>query len=163
MPTLAEGSPAPDFALPTDNGTTFRLSDHRGSPIVIFFYADDDTEGCTVQNLEFSALLPEFAKLGATVIGISPNSVADHCKFRDKYALTVPLAADTELTALRAFDSWRLKKLYGREYEGVIRTSFIIAPDGAVAKILYATRIKKHAERVLAELTALAAKWQVSR
>src|SRR4051812_42709055 len=97
MTSLAEGTPAPDFALPTDQGSVFRLSDHRGQPVVLYFYPQDDTEGCTVENLEFSALLPAFSALNAVVVGISPDSVDSHCKFRDKHQLAVLLASDPDL------------------------------------------------------------------
>lgn len=161
MEAPAEGTPAPDFTLQTDQDTTFTLSAQRGHPVVLFFYPEDDTEGCTVENLEFTALMPEFKRLGADVVGISPDSVAKHCAFRDKYQLGVLLAADPDHQAIGPYNIWRLKKNYGREYKGAVRTTFIIAPDGKIAKILPATRIKRHAETALRELTTLSASWSV--
>ncbi len=159
MQIPAEGQLAPDFSLQTDRGTKFGLSEHRGRPVVLFFYPEDDTEGCTLENLEFSALAPDFAKLGATLVGISPDTVASHCAFRDKFKLDVLLLADPDHVAIGPYNIWRLKKRYGREYLGIVRTTFIIAPDGHIAKILYATRIRNHAERTLNALTQMTENW----
>lgn len=154
MPIPAPGDPAPDFALPTDRGGTFRLSDHVGRPVVIYFYPQDMTEGCTIENREYSELLPEFAALGAEVVGISPDSVASHCTFRDKYNLAAPLLSDPDHAVIEAYGAWALKKLYGREYMGVVRLSVVVGPDGRIAAVIPAPRIKDHAARVLAQLRA---------
>jgi peroxiredoxin Q/BCP len=156
MPNLAVGTKAPDFELVTDAGTPFRLSDHRGRPLILFFYPEDDTEGCTIENLEFTALAPEFEKLGLTVLGISPDSVEKHCKFRDKYGLRIPLAADPGHKVTSKYGVWGPKKLFGHEYDGVIRTTFLVAPDGRLASIWKVTRIKGHAEAALAAAKLLA-------
>ena len=150
MNTLSIGSKAPDFELPTDRHEMFRPSTHKGRPVVLYFYPEDDTEGCTLENIEFSDHLPEFGKLGAVVVGISPDSVEKHCSFRDRYNLGVILAADPQRKAIEAYGVWQLKKMFGVEYMGVKRTTFLIGPDGTIAGIFLATRIRGHAEKVLA-------------
>ena len=155
MPTLIVGNKAPDFELPAADGSVFRLSDHKGKPVVLYFYPQDDTEGCTLENQEFSALLPEFQALGATLAGVSPDSIASHCKFRDKFGLTVPLLADTDTKVTKKYGLWQLKKLWGVEYMGLVRTSFLIAPTGKIAGIFKATRIRDHAAKLLEATRAL--------
>ena len=152
MTHLKAGDPAPDFTLALDDGSSFTLSTQRGKPVVIFFYPEDDSGGCTDENVEFSDLSAEFAALGAVLLGISPNDIDSHKKFRAKYGLKVPLAADPERLAIEGFGIWQLKKLYGREFMGLIRTSFIIDAEGNIAAIIRATRIKGHAAKVLAAL-----------
>lgn len=159
MTELQEGDLAPTFTLPLDDGSTFDLASHRGKPVVLYFYPEDDSGGCVNENQEFSALSPEFTRRGAVLAGVSPDDLASHTKFRAKYGLTVPLIADPEHRAIEPFGLWKLKKLYGREFMGLIRTSFIIGSDGRVARIIRATRIAGHAQKVLDALDAhLAAK-----
>ncbi len=150
MTKLAIGDRAPDFALPTDSGALFRLSDQNGSLIVLFFYPADDTEGCTIENIEFTAQMPAFGKLGVKVIGISPDIIETHCAFRDKYRLGIILAADPRHEAIGAYGVWGEKTTYGRLYVGLIRTTFLIGTDGTIAGIFPVARIKGHAEKVLA-------------
>lgn len=157
MATLTIGKKAPDFELPAADGSVFRLSDHKGKPVVLYFYPQDDTEGCTLENQEFSALAPEFEKLGAVLAGISPDSVESHCKFRDKFELTAPLLADVGEKVTRKYGLWQLKKLWGAEYMGLVRTTFLIDSKGKVAGIFKATRIRDHAAKVLEATRALAA------
>ena len=157
MPVPAIGTPAPDFELTTDANEKFRLSRHLGKPVVLYFYPQDDTEGCTLENIEFTALLPEFSKLRAILVGISPDTVEKHCAFRDKYELKVPLAADPEHKVIDAYGLWQLKKLWGTEFMGVKRATVIIDAEGRVAKLLHATRIKGHAAKVLETLQAMVA------
>ncbi len=152
MTHLKAGDPAPDFTLALDDGGSFTLSAQRGKPVVIFFYPEDDSGGCTDENVEFSDLSPEFAARGAVLLGISPNDIDSHKKFRAKYGLKVPLAADPDRLAIEGFGIWQLKRLYGREFMGLIRTSFIIDAQGKIAAIIRATRIKGHAAKVLAAL-----------
>ena len=154
MTMLAEGGTAPDFTVTLDDGSAFKLSEVRGRPVVLYFYPEDGTTGCTTQAQEFSALKPAFESLGARLIGVSPDTVEDHRKFKVKYGLTVELAADPERVAIEAFGLWQLKKLYGREFMGVIRTSFVIGADGRIVKILRATRIAGHAQKMLEALEA---------
>lgn len=153
--TLKLGDIAPDFALETDRGERFVMSAQRGHPVVLFFYPRDDTEGCTIENIEFSAALPEFAALGAAVLGISPDGVEDHCRFRDKHRLGVPLVADPERVAITAYGVWGPKRLFGVHYDGLIRTTFLVGPDGRVADRWTVTRIKGHAATVLAATRTL--------
>lgn len=125
--------------------------------MVLYFYPQDDTEGCTLENIEFTDQMPEFRRLGALVVGISPDTVEKHCSFRDKYNLGVILAADPERKAIEAYGIWQLKKLWGVEYMGVKRITVLVGPDGKVAEVFHATRIKGHAEKVLAATRALVA------
>ncbi|MBE7731712.1 peroxiredoxin [Devosia faecipullorum] len=152
MTDLKPGDPAPQFTLQCDDGTEVSAASLKGRPAVLYFYPQDDSGGCVDENLEFSALAPDFAARGATLIGISPDDMDSHRKFRAKYGLVVPLGADPDLTTIEAFGLWQLKKLYGREFMGLIRTSFIIDADGKIARIIRATRIKGHAAKVLAAL-----------
>lgn len=152
MPELMEGDIAPDFTLPRDDGSEFSLSAQRGWPVVLYFYPEDDSGGCTDENREFSDLAPEFARLDAQLLGISPDSIESHLKFRRKYGLVLPLASDPDHVAIEAFGLWRLKKLYGREFMGLIRTSVIIGADGRIARIIRATRIRGHAQKMLEAL-----------
>lgn len=155
MPALTIGKKAPDFELPAADGSTFRLSEYKGKPVVLYFYPQDDTDGCTLENQEFSALLPEFEKLGVIIAGISPDSVESHCKFRDKFGLTAPLLADVGEKITKKYGLWQLKKLWGVEYMGLVRTSFLIDGKGKVAGIFKATRIRDHAAKVLEAARAL--------
>jgi peroxiredoxin Q/BCP len=155
MPELRAGKSAPDFALPTDTGGTFRLSDQRGHPVVLTFYSDGKTEGCAIQNVEFSALLPQFEALGAMVVAIAPQDAPACAKFRKKLKLGHVLVADDGLKALKAYGLWQQKKLWGHEHMGVIRTSLIIDSGGTIADIVPAPRIKGHAQRVLDSATKL--------
>ena len=149
MTHLNQGDLAPDFTLPRDDGSVFTLSAHRGKRVVLFFYPEDDSGGCTDENVEFSNLLDEYEAAGAVLQGISPDDIAKHQKFRAKYDLRIPLVADPERQAIEAFGLWQLKKLYGREFMGLIRTSLIIGADGKIERIIRATRIKGHAAKVL--------------
>lgn len=154
MTTLKEGDAAPDFSIDLDDGTVFRLSAHKGKPVVLFFYPEDDSGGCTDENREFSDRAAAFAEFGAVLLGISPDSVASHQKFRKKYGLVLPLGSDPDHKAIGAFGLWQMKKLYGREFMGLIRTSFIIGADGRIARIIRATRILGHAQKMLEALEA---------
>lgn len=156
MPVPAVGSAAPDFELTTDAYEKFRLSRHLGRPVVLYFYPQDDTEGCTLENIEFTDLMPDFKKLKAVVVGISPDTVEKHCTFRDKYNLGVPLASDPDHAVIDAYGLWQLKKLWGVEYMGVKRATVIIDAEGKVASVTYATRIKGHAGKVLEAVRAIA-------
>ncbi len=152
MPAIAAGAPAPDFELPTDSGETFRLSEHLGRPVVLYFYPEDDTEGCTIENIEFTDLSSEFRQLGAVVVGVSPDSVDRHCGFRDKFNLGVPLVADVDREAIEAYGLWQMKKMFRAEFMGVKRATVLVAADGTVAQVINATRIKGHAAKVLEAL-----------
>lgn len=154
MPGLEEGAPAPDFTLPLDDGSSFTLSAQRGRPVVLYFYPQDDSGGCVDENREFSELAEEFARRGAVLLGISPDGLESHMRFRKKYGLKLPLAADPDRIAIEAFGLWQLKSLYGRQFMGLVRTSFIIDAEGRIARSIRATRIKGHAQKMLEALDA---------
>jgi thioredoxin-dependent peroxiredoxin len=155
LPDLVVGRKAPDFELPAADGTTFRLSAHLGRRVVLFFYPEDGTEGCTIENLEFSALMPQFEVAGAMVVGISPDTVDAHCAFRDRHRLAATLVADPDLKAIRAYGAWGPKKTFGHSYDGVIRSSFLVDGRGRLAGVWKVTRIKGHAQSVLDAVLAL--------
>lgn len=149
MAELAVGQLAPDFQMPRDRGGVFRLSDHAGQPVVVYFYPQDDTETCTAEAIDFSALKPEFEAAGIVVIGISPDSVARHEKFRKKHQLTVELGSDESLKTLDAYGVWAEKTMFGRRYVGVVRTTFLIDRDGRIARVWSKVRVRGHAAQVL--------------
>jgi peroxiredoxin Q/BCP len=155
MTAITPGTLAPDFTLETDAGTPFRLSAMRGTPVVLYFYPQDDTEGCTIENREFSTLAPDFAALGVKLVGISPDSIADHCKFRDKYGLAVTLASDPDHKAIEPYGLWEEKTTFGRRYVGLVRSTFLIDAEGRIAGAWKVTRIMNHADTVLAAARAL--------
>lgn len=155
MTHLKPGDPAPEFSLLRDDGSTLKKADLLGRPAVLFFYPEDDSGGCVDENQEFSALATEFAARGAQLVGVSPDSIESHKKFRTKYGLSIPLGADPERKVIEAFGLWQMKKLYGREFMGLVRTSFIIGADGRIARIIRATRIKGHAGKMLEALDSV--------
>lgn len=155
---VEEGGTAPDFELPTDEGGNATLSKLKGKPVVVYFYPKDDTSGCTREAKDFTALAADFARAGVTVIGISPDGVQAHAKFRKKHALDVRLAADTERTAASAYGVWVEKSMYGRKYMGVERATFLVDGKGKVARIWRKVKVPGHAEEVLVAAQALAKK-----
>jgi thioredoxin-dependent peroxiredoxin len=155
MAELEVGQKAPQFQLPRDGGSVVKLSDFEGKPVVLYFYPQDDTETCTAEAIDFSRLKPEFARLGAPVIGVSPDSTARHDKFKKKHKLTVDLASDEEQKTLNAYGVWGEKTLFGRNYMGVIRTTFLIGRDGRIARIWRNVRVRGHALEVLEAARAL--------
>ncbi|OHV81166.1 peroxiredoxin [Rhizobium sp. LCM 4573] len=155
MSDLALGDVAPDFSLPRDGGGTVSLSDFRGRPVVLYFYPKDDTTACTAESIAFTALLPEFEAAGAAVIGISPDSVARHDKFAKKHSLSVVLGSDEETEVANLYGVWKEKSMYGRTFMGVVRTTFLIAADGRIARIWPKVKVAGHAEEVLAAVKAL--------
>lgn len=148
MTIPAAGSLAPDFTLDTDAGTPLTLSDLRGSPVVLFFYPKDDTSGCTVESCEFRDLLPRFAGVHAHVLGISPDPVKSHGKFRDKFSLNYPLLADVDTRVSQAYGVWQQKSLWGRKYMGVVRTTFLIDRDGRITRVFEKVTPEGHAAEV---------------
>lgn len=155
MSELTIGDSAPDFELEGDGGSKISLSALRGSPVVVYFYPKDDTPGCTKEAIAFSALEPEFAKLGAKIIGISPDTAAKHDKFKAKHDLTVRLAADPDKIACEAFGVWVEKSMYGKKYMGVERSTFLVNADGKLAQIWRKVKVAGHAEAVLDAVQAL--------
>jgi peroxiredoxin Q/BCP len=149
------GKLAPDFTLPTDGGDKVELSQFKGRKVVLYFYPKDDTSGCTLEAVTFTALAPEFAAAGAAVVGVSPDSVKSHDRFKAKHELGVILAADEERKAIEAYGVWGEKSMYGRKYMGVLRTTFLIGPDGRIVQVWENVKVKGHAEAVLAAVKAL--------
>jgi peroxiredoxin Q/BCP len=147
---LTEGARVPSIALTSDAGKTVRLADFAGKKLVVYFYPKDDTPGCTREGIAFSKLAGEFAKAGAVVVGVSRDSVERHCKFRDKYGLTVPLLADTDRKLHDAFGAWGEKVMYGKKVEGAIRSTFLVGEDGRVTRVWGNVKVDGHAEQVLA-------------
>jgi len=141
-----------DFCLPNQDGIEICLRDLKGKWIILYFYPKDNTPGCTTEAKEFSELLDEFEKLGAIIIGISPDSVKKHCNFIEKHNLKITLLSDEEKKVLKAYGVWGIKKMYGKEYEGVIRSTFIINPDGEIVKEYKKVKAKGHASKVLDDL-----------
>ena len=152
---LVEGDKAPEIELDTDGGKQLRLSELKGRTVVVYFYPKDDTSGCTKEAIDFTALVGEFSKNNAEVVGISPDTVQKHDKFKAKHDLDVQLAADTEKVAANAYGVWVKKSMYGREYMGVERSTFVIAPDGSIAKIWRKVKVPGHAEDVLETVQSL--------
>ena len=146
------GTPAPQFSLPSDDGSTVSLSALRGKPVVVYFYPKDDTSGCTTEACEFRDNWRAVQKAGAVVLGVSPDSVASHGKFKMKYRLPFPLLADTDHAVAEAYGTWGEKAMYGRKYFGIRRTTFVIGPDGKVKKVFERVKPKGHAAEVLAAL-----------
>ncbi len=147
---LQVGDKAPDFAATLDDGSSVKLSKLKGGTVVLYFYPKDDTSGCTAEAKDFTALAPEFEKAGARVIGISPDSVAQHAKFKTKHGLGVALAADEERSVIEAYGVWAEKSMYGRKYMGVERTTFLIDSKGRIAAIWPKVKVPGHAAAVLA-------------
>jgi thioredoxin-dependent peroxiredoxin len=144
------GDAAPDFTLPRDGGGRMSLADFKGKTLVLYFYPKDDTSGCTMEAQDFNRLAGNFAAAGAAVVGASPDPVKSHDKFRDKYELTFPLLADESKDMLEAYGVWVEKSMYGRKYMGVERSTFLIGPDGRIAKAWRKVKVPGHAEEVLA-------------
>jgi len=153
--TLAVGDLAPDFDLPTDGGGQAKLSDYRGRKLVLYFYPKDDTTGCTNEANGFSELAADFAKAGTTVIGVSKDSVKSHDKFKTKYGLEFTLASDVEGKVVEAYGAWVQKKLYGREYMGIDRSTFLIDGEGKIRQLWRKVKVPGHVAAVLAQAQAL--------
>jgi peroxiredoxin Q/BCP len=152
---VSEGSAAPDFDLAADGGERVKLSDLAGKPVVLYFYPKDDTSGCTTQACGVRDAFGEFLQRGAVVLGVSPDDVGSHDRFKAKYELPFTLLADPDHAVAEAYGAWGEKKNYGKTYFGIIRSTFVIAPDGTVAKAFPRVDPKTHADKVLAALDAL--------
>ena len=153
--TLEVGSKAPDFTIPNQDGKSVNMNDLSGKWAVIYLYPRDDTPGCTVEANEFTELYSKFEDNNAVVIGVSPDNEAKHCKFIDKYELKVELLADTEKTMLSDYGVWQEKSMYGKTYMGVVRTTYLINPDGQISEAWPKVKAKGHAEAVLNKLIDL--------
>lgn len=152
---LKEGDRAPDFTLARDGGGTLSLAELKGRKVVLYAYPKDDTPGCTQEAIAFNGLRHEFAAADTEIIGLSPDPVKKHDKFKKKYGLEFPLIADEARTLLEAYGLWVEKSMYGRRYMGVERTTILIDKDGIIARIWPKVKVAGHAEEVLAAAQAL--------
>lgn len=152
---LKDGDRAPDFGLPADSAEKLDLARFKGRLVVLYFYPKNDTSGCTAEAKDFSRLAPDFRRAGVEVIGLSPDSVESHRKFRKKHDLTVQLAADEDKAVAQAYGVWVEKSMYGRKYMGVERSTFLIDKSGRIAKSWRKVKVPGHAQEVLAAAKAL--------
>ena len=149
---IEQGRPAPDFELESDAGETVRLSDFRGRPVVLYFYPKDDTPGCTTEACEFRDAYDVFRERGAEVLGVSPDDVASHGKFKTKYGLPFTLLADPDHKVAEQYGVWTERTRYGKKYMGINRSTFIIDRDGNVAQAMMGIKPAGHASTVLDSL-----------
>jgi len=155
MVVLQLGEQVPDFELPAAGGKKVKLSDYRGQYVVLYFYPKDMTASCTTQACNFRDYHPEFVRMNVAVIGVSTDPVNRHEKFADKYGLPFVLLSDADHQAAERYGVWQQKKLYGREYMGIVRSTFVIGKDGELLKEWRQVRVKGHAEEVLAYIRSL--------
>jgi peroxiredoxin Q/BCP len=153
MPTIGKAAPA--FTLETDTGETVSLKDFKGHPVVLYFYPKDDTPGCTTEACEFRDSMPRFAKDKAVILGISPDSVKSHAKFKAKHDLPFTLLADIEQVVANAYGVWKEKSMYGRTYMGVERTTFLIDAKGVLRQVFEKVKPAGHADAVAEAIAAL--------
>jgi len=151
---LVAGSQAPDFDLPTDTGRV-TLAGLKGKAVVLFFYPKDDTPGCTTESIGFSQARGDFAKAGAVVVGVSKDTAKKHGKFREKHGLTVELGSDADSDVIERYGAWQQKKLYGREYMGIDRSTFLIDSEGVIRRLWRHVKVPGHVEEVLEAARAL--------
>ena len=152
---IEAGTPAPEFELKADDGSTVTLAGLRGRRVVLYFYPRDDTPGCTKEACSFRDAWSEIQAAGAVVLGVSPDDVTSHEKFRSKYRLPFPLLSDPDHAVAEAYGAWGEKSMYGRKYEGILRTTFLIDGTGVVRWVFEKVRPEGHAEEVLAAVQQL--------
>lgn len=145
---VEKGDMAPGFSLPADDGSMVSLEEFRGKKVILYFYPKDNTSGCTTQACDLRDMLPRIDERGAVVLGVSPDSLASHEKFRDKFQLNFPLLSDPDHQVAEAYGVWKEKSMYGRTYWGIERSTFIIGGDGKVLEAWRKVKPKDHAERV---------------
>lgn len=145
---ISEGQAAPDFELTSDGGERIRLSALRGRPVILYFYPKDDTPGCTRQACDFRDTHQRFLDRGAVILGVSPDSESSHVLFKEKHGLPFTLLADPGHTVAEAYGAWGEKTNYGKTYEGIKRSTFVIDPEGKIVKALYNVKPDGHADRV---------------
>jgi peroxiredoxin Q/BCP len=155
MAAPTAGEPAPDFELPSTGGRPVRLSDLRGRPVVLFFYPKDMTSGCTAEACAFQASLPDFSTVDAEILGISRDSLESHAQFREKEGLTYDLLSDVDGDVTERYGVWKEKNMYGKKQMGIERTTFVIGPDGRVAKVFPKVKVEGHADEVLEAVRGL--------
>lgn len=156
MTGLKEGDKAPDFSLPSDGGKIISLADYKGKKVVLYFYPKDDTPGCTKESCAFRDNLTDFNKVGIEVIGVSKDSVKKHDKFKEKHSLNFPLISDEDGELCEKYGVWVEKKLYGRKYMGIERSTFLIDENGVIRNIWRKVKVTGHVEEVLKEAQGLA-------
>jgi peroxiredoxin Q/BCP len=149
---IKSGIPAPDFELPDETGTLRRLSDFRGKPVVLYFYPKDDTPGCTTEACNFRDDYSAYQKADVVILGVSPDTVKSHVKFKEKHGLPFPLLADEDHKVCELYDVWALKKFMGREYMGVLRTTFLIDEAGKIVRVFEKVKPAEHSNELLAVL-----------
>ena len=152
---IEPGKKAPSFSLPDQEGKTHNLSDYAGQPVVLYFYPKDDTPGCTKESCAFQDNLPKFKKSKAAVLGVSVLNSASKARFAHKYGLKFPLLADEDHAVTEKYGVWQEKSMYGKKYMGVALTTYLIGPDGKVAKRWDGVKVDGHAEEVLAAVQQL--------
>jgi peroxiredoxin Q/BCP len=155
MSDIEIGKPAPSFNLPTADGENVALSKLKGKAVALYFYPRDDTPGCTNEAKDFSALIKDFAKAGAVVVGVSKDTVQSHAKFRDKHDLKVILAADPEGEIIERYGAWVEKSMYGKRYMGIERATFLIDAKGVLRHVWRKVKVPGHAAEVLATVKSL--------
>lgn len=153
-PALEPGSAAPSFELPGDDGETYSKAALAGQRFVLYFYPRDNTPGCTTEAQEFSALREDFEELGVTVLGVSTDTLASHAKFRAKHDLSIVLLSDTEREVASAYGAWGEKMMYGKPVVGMIRSTFVVGPDGKLEAVYKVRKAAGHAQQVLEDLRA---------
>jgi peroxiredoxin Q/BCP len=146
---LKEGIAAPDFSLPDENGTAHKLSDYRGKTVLLYFYPKDDTSGCTTEACNFRDDYSAYDGSGVVILGVSADDEKSHTKFKQKYDLPFHLLADTEKQVVQLYDVWGKKKMYGKEYFGIFRTTYLIDGDGKIVKVFEKVKPASHSEEVL--------------
>jgi peroxiredoxin Q/BCP len=152
---IAAGSKAPDFRLPTDGGGQVSLADFKGRKLILYFYPKADTAGCTVEAKDFSRLAGAFGRAETAILGVSADPVPRQDKFKAKHDLSIMLASDESHAMLKAYGVWAKKTLYGRSYMGILRNTYLIGPDGRIARVWEKVKVAGHAEEVLAAAKAL--------
>jgi peroxiredoxin Q/BCP len=145
---VTAGLPAPDFELESDGGGRVSLADFEGKWLIVYFYPKDNTPGCTREAQAFTAAVAGLKKLGASVVGISKDSVKSHCGFRDKFGIRFPLLSDPDLAVHKAYGAWGLKTMYGKKVEGTIRSTFLVGPDGTIARAWRSVKVDGHSDAV---------------
>lgn len=155
---LEPGQKAPAVTLEADDGTKVKLSDLKGSPVILYFYPADDTPGCTREACAFRDRASELKKLGAKVFGISPDDIASHLKFKKKFSLNFPLLADPDHRVAEKFGAWREKNMYGKKSMGIVRSTFLIDAEGVIQRVWRSVKVDGHDEKVLEALQELAKK-----
>jgi peroxiredoxin Q/BCP len=152
---IQSGITAPDFELPDESGTLHKLSDYRGKPVVLYFYPKDDTPGCTTEACNFRDDYSAYQNADVVILGVSPDSVKSHAKFKEKFGLPFPLLADEGHKVSELYDVWALKKFMGREYMGVLRTTFLVDAGGKIVRVFEKVKPAEHSAELLAALDSV--------